>query len=60
MKAVSNHYVYAYFDPRNYEMLYVGKGQGSRKNAHRPIKAGTEKERRLQFKVNFEKLLSVE
>jgi hypothetical protein len=28
-------------------MLYVGKGRGSRKNAHRPVKAGTEKERRL-------------
>ena len=47
MKTDSNHYVYAYFDPRNYEMLYVGQGQGSRKNAHRPIKAGTEKEHRL-------------
>lgn len=47
MKTESNHHVYAYFDPRNYEMLYVGKGRGSRKNAHRSVKAGTEKERRL-------------
>jgi hypothetical protein len=47
MKTNSDYYVYAYFDPRNYEMLYVGKGRGSRKNAHRPVKAGTEKERRL-------------
>src|SRR5882672_7639732 len=47
MKTDSNHYVYAYFDPRSYEMLYVGKGRGSRKNAHRAVKAGTEKERRL-------------
>jgi hypothetical protein len=47
MKTHSNHYVYAYYDPRNYKMLYVGKGRGSRKNAHRPVKAGTEKERRL-------------
>ena len=43
----SNHYVYAYFDPRNYEMFYVGKGKGSRKNAHRPDKVGTEKERQI-------------
>jgi hypothetical protein len=47
MKTDSNHYVYAYFDPRNYEMLYVGKGKGSRKNAHRPVRAGTAKERQL-------------
>jgi hypothetical protein len=47
METNSNHYVYAYFDPRNYEMLYVGKGQGSRKNAHRANKAGTAKERRI-------------
>jgi hypothetical protein len=47
MKSDSNYYVYAYFDPRNYEMLYVGKGRGSRRYAHRPAKAGTEKERRL-------------
>jgi hypothetical protein len=47
MKTHSSYYVYAYFDPRNYEMLYVGKGHGSRKNAHRAVKAGTEKERRL-------------
>jgi hypothetical protein len=47
MKTISDYYVYAYFDPRNYEMLYVGKGRGNRKNAHQPAKAGTEKERRL-------------
>jgi len=47
MKTDSNFYVYAYFDPRNYEMLYVGKGKGSRKNAQRPNKAGTERERRI-------------
>jgi hypothetical protein len=44
----ANYYVYAYFDPRNYEMLYVGKGHGNRKNAHRAVKAGTEKEGRGQ------------
>lgn len=47
MKTDSSYYVYAYYDPRNYEMLYVGKGRGSRKNAHRPIKTGTAMERRL-------------
>jgi hypothetical protein len=36
MKTDSNYYVYAYLDPRNYEMLYVGKGKGSRKYAHLP------------------------
>ena len=43
----NDHYVYAYFDPRNYEMFYVGEGHGSRKNAHRPNKVGTEKERQI-------------
>jgi hypothetical protein len=47
METMANYYVYAYYDPRNHEMLYVGKGHGSRKNAHRPVKEGTEKERRL-------------
>lgn len=47
MKNDSNYYVYAYFDPRNYEMFYVGKGRGSRKDAHRSDKAGTPKERRI-------------
>jgi hypothetical protein len=48
MKTDSSYYVYAYFDPRSSnDMLYVGKGKGSRKNAHRPVKAGTAKERRL-------------
>jgi uncharacterized protein len=47
MKTDANYYVYAYFDPRNYEMLYVGKGKGSRKNAHWPNKVGTAKERQI-------------
>jgi hypothetical protein len=47
MKTNSNHYVYAYFDPRNYEMFYVGKGQGSRKDAHKPTKKGTAMQHRL-------------
>lgn len=46
-KTDSNYYVYAYFDPRNYEMLYVGKGCGNRKYAHLPNKAGSAKERRI-------------
>jgi hypothetical protein len=47
MKTHSNYYVYAYFDPRNYEMFYVGKGQGSRKHAHQPDKAGNATQRRI-------------
>jgi uncharacterized protein len=47
MNPNSDYYVYAYFDPRNYEMLYVGEGRGSRKNAHRGAKVGSEKEQRL-------------
>lgn len=47
MKATQDHYVYAYFDPRNYEMFYVGEGRGSRKNAHHPNKACTAKERQI-------------
>ena len=47
MKDEANYYVYAYFDPRNFQMLYVGKGKGSRKFAHKPVKTGTEKERIL-------------
>lgn len=47
MRTDSNYYVYAYFDPRNYEMLYIGKGRGGRKYAHLPNKAGKAKERQL-------------
>jgi hypothetical protein len=47
MKTDNNYYVYAYFDPRNYEMLYVGKGHGGRKYAHLPNKAGSATERRI-------------
>jgi uncharacterized protein len=47
MKTDANYYVYAYFDPRDYEMLYVGKGKGRRKNAHSPNKVGTAKERQI-------------
>src|SRR6266446_2349347 len=47
MKTDLSYYVYAYFDPRSYEMLYVGKGKGSRKNAHLPNKVGTAKERQI-------------
>ena len=43
----ANYDVYAYYDPRNYEMLYVGKGKGSRKNAHKPLEEGSKKECRL-------------
>jgi hypothetical protein len=31
---MSEYYVYAYIDPRNFEEFYYGKGKGSRKEAH--------------------------
>lgn len=34
MEDLKNHYVYAYYDPRNFKMFYVGKGIGKRKLAH--------------------------
>ena len=43
----SNYYVYGYFDPRNYELFYIGKGKDNRKNAHFPDKAGSATERRI-------------
>ena len=47
METDSHYYVYAYFDPRDNGMMYVGKGQGRRKYAHLPSKAGTPMERQL-------------
>src|SRR5208283_2901419 len=43
----SNYYVYAYYDPRNYELFYIGQGKGDRKDAHCPDRAGTATERRI-------------
>lgn len=43
----NSHYVYAYYDPRNLKMFYIGKGKGSRKDAHKPLKSGSDKESRL-------------
>jgi|ERR1043166_731256 hypothetical protein len=31
---MSSYYVYVYIDPRNLEWFYIGKGKGSRKDAH--------------------------
>src|ERR1035437_8727382 len=47
METDSTYYVYAYFDPRDNAMMYVGKGQGRRKYAHLPSKEGTPMERQL-------------
>jgi uncharacterized protein len=44
---MSEHYVYVYIDPRNYEEFYFGKGKGSRKDAHLTDGADTEKTRRI-------------
>ena len=29
-----DYYIYLYIDPRDYQVFYVGKGKGNRKNAH--------------------------
>jgi hypothetical protein len=47
MKADNSYYVYAYFDPRNYELFYVGKGKGNRKYAHLHDKSDKLKARRI-------------
>jgi uncharacterized protein len=44
---MSEHYFYAYIDPRNDEEFYFGKGKGSRKDAHLTDSADTEKTRRI-------------
>ncbi len=47
MKIDTSYYVYAYVDPRDYEIVYIGKGKGERKNAHFARKEGSAKEERL-------------
>ncbi len=44
----SDHYVYIYIDPRNYEWFYVGKGRGSRKEAHLFDEKKSEKAKRIR------------
>lgn len=41
-------YVYAYVDPRNGEVFYIGKGAGSRATTHLNDRAETEKVKRIQ------------
>lgn len=43
MEDLTNHYVYAYYDPRNFKMFYVGKGIGKRKIAHLTDNVTTQK-----------------
>ena len=33
---MNDYYVYVYFDPRNFQPFYYGKGRGSRKEEHKP------------------------
>jgi hypothetical protein len=47
MSESTDYYVYVYIDPRNCEEFYIGKGTGSRKNAHRPDEAGPKTNRRI-------------
>jgi hypothetical protein len=43
MADLTSHYVYAYYDPRNFKVFYIGKGIGKRKIAHLSDKAISEK-----------------
>ena len=43
-----DHYVYIYIDPRNLEWFYVGKGKGSRKEAHLFDRERSEKANRIK------------
>jgi len=45
---MSDHYVYVYIDPRNFEPFYYGKGKGSRKEAHLKSKGESKKLRRIK------------
>jgi hypothetical protein len=45
MEDLTNWYVYAYYDPRNFRMFYVGKGIGKRKFTHLDDKADSKKTR---------------
>ena len=45
MDDLTNWYVYAYYDPRNFKMFYVGKGIGKRKFAHLDDKGDSKKTR---------------
>jgi len=47
MSESTDYYVYVYIDPCNCEEFYIGKGTGSRKNAHRPDEAGPKTNRRI-------------
>ncbi|MDZ7704894.1 MAG: GIY-YIG nuclease family protein [Trueperaceae bacterium] len=45
---MSDYYVYVYIDPRNFEEFYLGKGQGSRKNAHLFDNSDSKKSKRIK------------
>lgn len=45
---MSDYYVYVYIDPRNFEEFYLGKGRGSRKNAHLFDNSDSKKSRRVK------------
>jgi hypothetical protein len=53
MDDLANWYVYAYYDPRNFKMFYVGKGIGKRKFAHLDDK-GDSKKTRIINKIKSE------
>ena len=45
---MTDYYVYAYIDPRNFEEFYYGKGKGSRKEAHLLDKSASAKSKRIE------------
>jgi len=47
MEDINNHYVYAYYDPRNFKMFYVGMGKGKRKIVHLQEKTDSHKSKTI-------------
>jgi len=47
MKERRDYYVYAYIDPRNYDIFYIGKGCGGRKDASLNAASGSVKESKI-------------
>lgn len=45
---MSEYYVYAYIDPRNFEPFYYGKGKGSRKDVHESARSKSRLAKRIK------------
>jgi len=57
----SEHYVYVYIDPRNFEEFYYGKGKGKRKFAHLSDGSDNEKTKRIKAiqKIGLKPIIKV-